>query len=109
MVVKFFAWEDRNNPVAEFTVPVEGGYRNPSEEFAWLDDGEPIVYDPPRQERDAIQIKYSEAPTVGLGETLTTTEGVQSGSLDITVDNMRIYNSITDAGIWLWKIWLIPR
>lgn len=101
VVVKFFAWEDRNNPVAEFTVPVEGGYGNPSEESAWLDDGEPIVYDPPRQERDAIQIKYSEAPTVGLGETLTTTEGVQSGSLDITVDNMRIYNSITDAGIAL--------
>ena len=82
-------------------MPVEGGYGNPSEEFAWLDDGEPIVYDPPRQERDAIQIKYSEAPTVGPGETLTTTEGVQSGSLDITVDNMRIYNSITDAGIAL--------
>lgn len=99
VVVKFFTWEDRNTPVAEFTVPVEGGYGNPSGEFAWLDDGEPVVYDPPRQEREPIQVKYDEAPTVGLGETLNTTEGVQSGSLDITVDNMRIYDSFTDAGV----------
>lgn len=98
VTVKFFRMEDRYNPVAEFVVPVEGGY---AEETVtrWDSDDTPVVYDPPLPETDTNTRHRKGTEVAELGETFRDPYALLSGSMDVTFDNLRVYGSYEDAGI----------
>lgn len=100
VVVKFFRKENKHDPIAEFTVPVEGGYAEEPVETVWSGDDIPVVFDPPlpeeadADERDGVTVELGETFTVGGGIV-----GMQSGNVSLTFHNLRYYKNWRDAGI----------
>ena len=98
VTVKFFRREDRYHILAEFVVPVEGGFAADTVS-PWEGDNVPVVYDPPRKQADTNTRNRKGTQVVELGETFQDTYGMLSGSMDVTFDNLRVYGSYEDAGI----------
>lgn len=100
VTVKFYRSDNKFDALAEFVVPVEGGWYEEPPVTEWTDDNEPIVYDPPLEEPDGSQSGDS-TRMVELGETFSVRQGalMSSGSVDATFENLRYYDSWREAGI----------
>lgn len=100
VTVKFYRKDNKSDALAEFVVPVEGGWYEEPPVTEWTDDNEPIVYDPPLEEPDGSQSGDS-TRMVELGETFSVRQGalMSSGSVDATFENLRYYDSWREAGI----------
>lgn len=101
VTVKFYPMDNQFDALAEFVVPVEGGWYEEKPQTPWEDDGTPVVYDPPREEESDWSQSGDSTRMVELGETFTIRQGglMTSGSVDAAFDNLRYYDSWRDAGI----------
>lgn len=99
VTVKFFDKNDKYNAIAEFTVPVEGGYAGAVTEISRRDDGVEVVYDPPLPETDSNTRNQEGVEVTQLGETFTTDYSLLSGTMDVTFHNLRVYRNWQEAGI----------
>lgn len=102
VTVKFFSMDNKYDSVAEFVVPVDGGYAQEPVASPWEDEDIPIVYDPPVPEMDSNIRNRENIQVVELGETYTPTLdalGLSSGSIDATYGNLQIFDSLEAAGI----------
>lgn len=106
VIVKFFYKNNAREPIAEFTVPVDGGYYQEKPISAWSEPEGEVVYDPPMPE-DAFPDPYADASfeTIKLNDAVTVYGGrasdtmLESGSADVTFSNLRTYSDWQDAGI----------
>ncbi len=116
VTVKFFSSDNRYDPVAAFTIPVEGGYYEEPPRTAWNDDA-PVVYDPPLEEAPlesgtlwwgvggatASNAEMPDGEPAELGESLRLSAAemglADSGSMDVTVSNFRCFESWQEAGV----------
>lgn len=103
VTIKFFKKSNARDPIAEFTVPVEGGYYEKKEKSTWLAPGETgeIVYDPPIEEGGGFAQDAS-IRRVEPEETFTVQgamAGLESGTIDLTFSKPKYYSDWREAGI----------
>lgn len=99
VTVKFFRKDNKYDALAEFAVPVEGGWYEELPKTEWAGDDEPVVYDPPLPEESEWDSGGS-TRLVELGESFTVRDAFwSSGSVDAAFDNLRYYDNWRDAGI----------
>lgn len=100
LTVKFYRKSDKRQSIAEFTVPVEGGFADIYEAPVVPEDGSDTIYDPPVP--DPSTGRPFGAQVSELGETVTVNNhspGLSDGKLYVTYTNMQVYDSYTDAGV----------
>lgn len=105
LTVRFFDRADQNTPLAEFTVPIQGGYYEGDEDTKWFRQEE-IVYDPPLPEFETNTRKIPGVKVMELGETFTPNHKglLSSGSIEVTFENYRVYDDLGSAGIDVEKL-----
>lgn len=100
ITISYYPMEDKENPFAQFTVPVTGGYGKIPDTGDWRGEQEPVVYDPPLEPgsynyRDQDPNAY----IAQLGETVACTNALKSGNIAVTLDNMQVYKDFEEAGL----------
>ncbi len=104
LTVKFFRRSNARTPIAEFTVPIEGGYDRLVKPAIAVDPIREVVYDPPCTERDPadMEVDLSAAQQLELDKPITLKggyQGLKEGSIDMTLSNLRYYADWREAGI----------
>lgn len=104
LTVKLFLKSDARTPIAEFTVPIEGGFDRPGDARSVDGQVKELVYDPPCVEVNPsdIPVDPSIAQQLELNKPITLKGGYQAleaGSIDMTLSNPRYYSDWREAGI----------
>lgn len=104
LTVKLFLKSDARTPIAEFTVPIEGGFDRPGDTRSVDGQVKELVYDPPCVEVNPsdIPVDPSIAQKLELDQPVTLKgwyQTLEAGSIDMTLSNPRYYSDWREAGI----------